>query len=71
MENLGHNSKAVHRAYSKRGLMKLPSLEEYEVRAGQATVANEGNSNCTRRLPGRDENPKERIFGWIGVVRGV
>jgi integrase len=35
MENLGHNSKAVHRAYAKRALMKLPSLEEYEVRAGR------------------------------------
>src|ERR1039458_3724407 len=25
---LGHNSKAVHRAYAKRALMKIPSLEE-------------------------------------------
>jgi integrase len=33
MENLGHNSKAVHRAYAKRALMKLPSLEEYERQA--------------------------------------
>jgi len=32
MENLGHNSKAVHRAYAKRALMKLPSLEEYELK---------------------------------------
>ena len=32
-EALGHNSKAVHRAYAKRALMKLPSLEEYEERA--------------------------------------
>ena len=32
-EALGHNSKAVHRAYAKRALMKLPSLEEYERRA--------------------------------------
>ena len=31
-EALGHNSKAVHRAYAKRALMKLPSLEEYEQR---------------------------------------
>ena len=30
MENLGHNSKAVHRAYAKRALMKIPSPEEYE-----------------------------------------
>lgn len=27
---LGHNSKAVHRAYAKRALVKLPALEEYE-----------------------------------------
>src|ERR1700679_992980 len=30
---LGHNSKTVHRAYAKRELMKIPSLEEYELRA--------------------------------------
>jgi hypothetical protein len=24
------NSKAVHRAYAKRALMKIPSLEDYE-----------------------------------------
>jgi integrase len=29
---LGHNSKAVHRAYAKRALVKIPSLEEYEQR---------------------------------------
>ena len=32
-EALGHNSKAVHRAYAKRAVMKLPSLEDYEQRA--------------------------------------
>jgi hypothetical protein len=32
-EALGHNSKAVHRAYAKWALMKIPSLEEYEQRA--------------------------------------
>jgi integrase len=31
-EALGHNSKAVHRAYAKKALMKIPSLEEYENR---------------------------------------
>jgi integrase len=30
MENLGHNSKAVHRAYAKKALMKIPALEDYE-----------------------------------------
>ena len=34
-EALGHNSKAVHRAYAKRALMKLPSLEDYEHRAAE------------------------------------
>jgi integrase len=36
---LGHNSKAVHRAYAKRALVKLPSLEEYEERAVQKPAA--------------------------------
>jgi integrase len=40
-EALGHNSKAVHRAYAKRALMKLPSLEEYEMKAnGQKSPIN-------------------------------
>jgi len=29
-EALGHNSKAVHRAYAKRAEVTLPSLDEYE-----------------------------------------
>jgi len=35
-EALGHNSKAVHRAYAKRALMKIPSLQEYEERAASS-----------------------------------
>jgi len=42
-EALGHNSKAVHRAYAKRALMKIPSLEEYETRV--AFVKMEKKSN--------------------------
>jgi integrase len=30
MQALGHSSKAIHRAYSKKAQMKLPTLEEYE-----------------------------------------
>jgi hypothetical protein len=30
---LGYNSKVVHRAYAKRALMKIMSLEDYEQRA--------------------------------------
>jgi hypothetical protein len=29
-EARGHNSKAVHRAYARRAIVKLPSLESYE-----------------------------------------
>ena len=29
-EALGHNSKAVHRAYARRAKVELPSLAEYE-----------------------------------------
>jgi integrase len=32
-EALGHNSKAVHRAYAKKALMKIPSLQDYEEQA--------------------------------------
>jgi|GEM_PF-1622078 len=38
-EALGHNSKAVHRAYAKRALMKLPSLQDYEERGNSAVPA--------------------------------
>ena len=37
-EALGHNSKAVHRAYAKRALVKIPSLEEYEKRNEPSAV---------------------------------
>jgi predicted RNA-binding protein Jag len=30
MQALGHSSKAIHRAYSKKAQVRLPSLEEYE-----------------------------------------
>ena len=35
MEHLGHNSKAVHRAYARRAQVELPSLSEYERRRKQ------------------------------------
>jgi integrase len=36
MQNLGHGSKAVHRAYSKKAQVKLPPLEEYEKKMAAA-----------------------------------
>jgi len=49
-EALGHNSKAVHRAYAKRALMKIPSREDYEQRmalqlASAASGAGSGGGN--------------------------
>jgi integrase len=37
-EALGHNSKAIHRAYARKAKVKLPSLEDYEKRADEAKV---------------------------------
>jgi integrase len=37
-EALGHNSKAVHRAYSRKAKVKLPSLEHYERQAAAGNV---------------------------------
>jgi hypothetical protein len=37
-EVLGHNSKAVHRAYSRKAKMKLPSLENDEKPAAAGNV---------------------------------
>jgi integrase len=37
-EALGHNSKAVHRAYARRAQVKLPSLESYERQAANGCI---------------------------------
>ena len=37
-EALGHNSKAVHRAYARRAIVKLPSLESYEKQAAEGRI---------------------------------
>ena len=37
-EALGHNSKAVHRAYARKAQVVLPSLEEYECKPGNGKV---------------------------------
>ena len=37
-EALGHNSKAVHRAYARKAKMELPPLEEYEQQHAERKV---------------------------------
>ena len=39
MENLGHNSKAVHRAYAKRAQTKISSLKEFKLQNAEALKA--------------------------------
>lgn len=36
---LGHNSKAVHRAYARNARMTLPPLEEYEQKAPAPVIS--------------------------------
>jgi integrase len=51
MENLGHGSNAVTRAYAKKAKVLLPSLEEYEqkiVPLINPNAVNQGNSNSGR-----------------------
>jgi integrase len=36
---LGHNSKAIHRAYAKKAVIIAPSLEDYEKKAAALTTA--------------------------------
>ena len=36
---LGHNSQAVHRAYARKALVLIPTLEEYEAKAEAAGTA--------------------------------
>ena len=38
-EALGHNSKAVHRAYARKAQVVIPSLEDYEKKLAAASDA--------------------------------
>ncbi|HEX3719423.1 MAG TPA: hypothetical protein VH595_15825 [Verrucomicrobiae bacterium] len=35
---MGHNSKAVHRAYAKKAFVLIPTLEEYEKKISIAAI---------------------------------
>jgi len=37
-EALGHNSKAVHRAYAKRAKVKIPALGDYEKKYSEKEI---------------------------------
>ena len=44
MEALGHNSRAVHRAYAKNAHVKLPALEEYEQAQRKEVITLQGGA---------------------------
>ena len=48
-ENLGHNSKAVHRAYAKKAKVELPALEEYESQMAQDRIIRLRFQNSSER----------------------
>ena len=45
-EALGHNSKAVHRAYARKAKVKLPSLESYERQATDGRIIPLPSHSC-------------------------
>ena len=50
-EALGHNSKAVHRAYAKKAQVTLPPLEEFEKRVSESKVIPMPPANGVRPAP--------------------
>ena len=52
-EALGHNSKAVHRAYARRAQVKLPSLESYERQAADGRIIQLPSLSATAQCPER------------------
>lgn len=50
-EALGHNSKAVHRAYARQAKVTLPSLEEFEARENDAKVVTVGFAPVANSSP--------------------
>jgi hypothetical protein len=49
---LGHNSKAVHRAYAKHAEVTVPSLDDWE-KDWQENPQHSGNQRCCRWISGR------------------
>ena len=61
-EALGHNSKAVHRAYARKAKVKLPSLETYEKRSREAEVIPMPipDGNCGLPVASRGSNGEQQ-----------
>jgi integrase len=51
-EALGHNSKAVHRAYARRAQVRLPSLESYEKQAADGRIIQLPSLSSATHQPG-------------------
>src|SRR5271169_3982260 len=77
-EALGHNSKAVHRAYAKKATIRIPSLEDYEKKAVadgfQADVtktAQEAGRKAAKNPLRLNGFPALGHFPGLGLVGGV
>ncbi len=58
---LGHNSKAVHRAYAKRAEVLLPPLEEYERKIIPFNGAAQAATNTTEAVTGKPHQTAEAV----------
>jgi integrase len=56
-EALGHKGKAVHRAYARHALVKIPSLEEHETQASQRLTELTKRPAHQRKLAGPNRRP--------------
>ena len=61
-EALGHNSKAVHRAYSKHAQVVIPALDEYEKKL--AAASRKGREAIR---PARADDGVQRQSLWRGA----
>jgi hypothetical protein len=71
-EALGHNSKAMHRAYAKRALIKIPSLEDFERQAAENLLgqsAHQYHCRLTETFEFLDPTTAESSASYWRVVK--
>ncbi len=56
---LGHNSKAIHAAYSRNAEVTVPSLDDWEKQWNKRPV---GSSQCSAASPGRTEDGGQKTY---------
>ena len=72
---LGHNSKAIHRAYAKKAFIIAPSLEDYEKKTAtqtatatlQPALAARGRAEIKRRLSFANSTALKKLFSQFRI----